>query len=605
MPNPSTLLDHGDTGEADRSVPPAGPPTTRRLGRPSVQALVDLVPALVLLVGGWRHRWMDEDAFINLRIVDQIVAGHGPVFNAGERIEAFTSPLWLLILVVVRATLGQVMAIEWAVVVVSLAMATGAFWLAARTTRRLHSRAILVVPVGLLAIAAVPVVWDFATSGLEMALVWLWLAGCWALLVDAAERDQPPRRWARTGALAVLGLGPLVRPDLALMSVILVVAWIWMVRRARFASVVDLIVAFAPAVAYQVFRMGYYAAVVPSTALAKDAGGLYLTQGWNYALDLSRPYHLWIPLVVVPALIGVAAVQGPRDIRIAIGAMVAAGLAHAAYLVAIGGDYMHGRLLLPALFAVTVPAAAGFPGWSTRRSSRRGTRVATAASVGAVVIVALWAIPCALRFRYENAKTLGLAPITSWREISPRPLVQPDEAREEFWNGSQVAAAYRRGERGTITLLGHDVTHNGDPHKLVIPYGSIGITGYHAGTEVTIIDIGGLAEPLAARTDAIPGRPAGHRKQVDGEWYTARYGVAALVPKGIDGAGGPLHTTDNPKVRAARRALRCPPLSDLLDAVERPLTPDRFLSNVVHSVSYTRLHIPADPRIAERQFCGN
>ena len=49
-------------------------------------------PALMVAVGGWPHRWMDEDAFINLRIVDQIFAGHGPVFNAGERVEAGDEP---------------------------------------------------------------------------------------------------------------------------------------------------------------------------------------------------------------------------------------------------------------------------------------------------------------------------------------------------------------------------------------------------------------------------------------------------------------------------------------------------------------------------------
>ena len=32
----------------------------------------------MIAIGGWSHRWMDEDTFINFRIVDQIFAGHGP-----------------------------------------------------------------------------------------------------------------------------------------------------------------------------------------------------------------------------------------------------------------------------------------------------------------------------------------------------------------------------------------------------------------------------------------------------------------------------------------------------------------------------------------------
>ena len=117
--------------------------------------------------------------------------------------------------------------------------------------------------------------------------------------------------------------------------------------------------------------------------------------------------------------------------------------------------------------------------------------------------------------------------------------------------------------------------------------GSIGVPAYDAGRHVWVIDIGGLAEPLAARTAAIPGRPAGHRKQIDPAWYDARF-------------GGP--STD-PKVLAARHALTCGPGAALIQAVDGDLTPGRFLSNMWHSISDTRLHVPSDPIVAERRWC--
>jgi arabinofuranosyltransferase len=58
------------------------------------------LPVLVLLVVAIAHRWMVDDGFINLRVVRQIEAGHGPVFNAGQRVEAYSSPLWLAVLLV-------------------------------------------------------------------------------------------------------------------------------------------------------------------------------------------------------------------------------------------------------------------------------------------------------------------------------------------------------------------------------------------------------------------------------------------------------------------------------------------------------------------------
>src|SRR5690242_11614242 len=84
-------------------------------------------PALVIAIGGWAHRWMNEDAYINLRVVDQIFAGHGPVFNAGERIEAATSPLWIVVLVVGRLLTGWVLRSEWIAVLCSLLAAVSAF----------------------------------------------------------------------------------------------------------------------------------------------------------------------------------------------------------------------------------------------------------------------------------------------------------------------------------------------------------------------------------------------------------------------------------------------------------------------------------------------
>jgi len=80
---------------------------------------------------------------------------------------------------------------------------------------------------------------------------------------------------------------------------------------------------------------------------------------------------------------------------------------------------------------------------------------------------------------------------------------------------------------------------------------------------------------------------AGHRKLIDDSWYDARFGA----------------TTSSPKDAAARRALTCGPIPGLLDAVDSKMTPGRFLSNIWHSVSYTRLHIPADPAVAVQKWC--
>jgi hypothetical protein len=58
-----------------------------------LEPLLMLVPVGFLVVLGFTHRWVEEDAFLNFRIVDQIRAGHGPVFNIGQRVEATEDPM--------------------------------------------------------------------------------------------------------------------------------------------------------------------------------------------------------------------------------------------------------------------------------------------------------------------------------------------------------------------------------------------------------------------------------------------------------------------------------------------------------------------------------
>src|ERR1700690_3611070 len=119
-------------------------------GRRLVLVAPAFLPAFMIAVGGWSHRWMDEDAFINFRIVDQIFAGHGPVFNAGERVEAATSPLWLFILVVGRALFGAFASIEWIALMAGLIASVAAFAIGAHAARVRHRGAEgVVMPVGL------------------------------------------------------------------------------------------------------------------------------------------------------------------------------------------------------------------------------------------------------------------------------------------------------------------------------------------------------------------------------------------------------------------------------------------------------------------------
>lgn len=531
-------------------------------------------PALLIAIGGWVHRWINEDAYINLRVVEQIFAGHGPVFNAGERVEVGTSPLWIAVLVVARLLFGWLLRDEWIAVLASLIAAVAAFAIAAIGTRALHrDEDSTVVPIGLVLVAGVAVVWDFSTSGLEMGLVWLWIAASWFVLVTLRDLTDSPRR--RTLGAVVIGLGPLVRPDLGLMMACFIAAWFLLAPTRRVRR--DLLAMFALPVAYQIFRMGYYANLVPNTAFAKDADGLHLRQGWNYLFDFVDSYALWL---TVPLMAAVLVVRARRDHdrrrNILVLAMVGGAALHGAYIVAVGGDYMHGRLLLPACFALAVPA-------STVVRERRSFDASVAALAGLLALVSVvWFRPP------PNPPGAIVAQITDYRTLSGATMTLEEETSFGL-TGRQAHQAYADGVRGYFDVEAKTPAEALDPDVFILTLGSIGAPAYHAGRRVYVVDIGGLAEPLAARAEPIPGRPAGHRKQVDDAWYDARF--AAPTPD------------DSAAVIAARHALECGDIRDLIHAVDADLTPGLFLSNIVDSFGFTTLSIPYDPVAAESQFC--
>ena len=52
--------------------------------------------ALVIL----QNAWLCDDAFITYRTADNLINGHGLTWNAGERVQTYTNPLWLFTIAV-------------------------------------------------------------------------------------------------------------------------------------------------------------------------------------------------------------------------------------------------------------------------------------------------------------------------------------------------------------------------------------------------------------------------------------------------------------------------------------------------------------------------
>jgi hypothetical protein len=59
---------------------------------------VTLLALAILLVHVLAVQALPDDAFISFRYALNLARGHGPVFNPGQPVEGYTSPLWVFIL---------------------------------------------------------------------------------------------------------------------------------------------------------------------------------------------------------------------------------------------------------------------------------------------------------------------------------------------------------------------------------------------------------------------------------------------------------------------------------------------------------------------------
>lgn len=563
--------------------------TFRRIVTPTSVACA--APLVMVALLGWHQRWIADDGWINIRVVEQVLAGNGPVFNAGERVEVTTSTLWFWILLGGAALLPGVEAqVTGAVVGWLLSLAGMVFASLGAGALFRAFRPVVYVPLGTLAVAALPPMWDFVTSGLETGLSFAWLGACFALLARRAVAHEGGARsaaWRPPLPAFVIGLGFLIRPDFAVYSAVFAVALLMASRLVWWDWLICLVVALAVPAAYQLFRMGYYASLVPNTALAKDASRSHWEQGLVYLIDYAGLYVLAVPLLVGAMGAGLHLAYARRLRSRArwavVGAPLLGALLHTTYIVRVGGDFMHARFLLPDTFAFMMPAAVVGVALARRQ-----------VALTAVAFVAGWAVAIASSARppylvsdtgiaderayWSRASTTGeLLTRHDWIARSQRGL----RARYDHKAGWSY---YDDGRARFDTKTGTGI---------YLAAGNMGILSVSAGSDVMVIDTMALADGITSHSVLDPRlhdrTRIGHVERPEA-WRRARYTAAdPAEPQGVT---------------HARRALECGDLRVLHQALSDELTVDRFWANVRLAPHLSFFAFPADPATARKELCG-
>ncbi len=380
----------------------------------SVLLFVAATGVLMLAVVRTAWPWIADDAFISLRYSENLLHGHGLVWNPGERVEGYSNLLWVLL----SAGLG-LLGCDLVTAVRVLAMTTTAATLAVLTFSRLLPP-VLPARLALVLLAAQGAVALWAIGGLEAPLAMLLVASTMLGIERGFAADAAPQRRWLVFAGVQLALLAWTRPDGPLWSAV-AAATVWCcARRARpWPLLLALLTPPVLAVLAQLgFRLAYYGDWIPNTGHAKATPiALSLEGGYHYLLSAG----LSLRSLLLPAAIG--AVLGwrmPRARPLLLFATIGC-VGWCLYVLRVGGDvFPRNRFLVIAFAPLCVLAANG---------------IAALAALGRAGKVVAWAVALA---------SLGLAAYDAERPTTDvRQQLSPWEwqaAAIGAWLGQSFAA---------------------------------------------------------------------------------------------------------------------------------------------------------------------
>ncbi len=366
--------------------------------------LLLLAAAVLVVVSGLWHEAVLDDAFIAFRYARNLVAGHGLVFNPGERVEGFTSPAWTL-LVATGMALGAdpVRFAQVSAILCNLTLA----WTVHRFARQhleLGDRWAWVpvwILVGNLNLAA------WAAHGLETSLFALLVMVGTSRVVSL--ESEGPRGLEWTAGLA-FAAATWTRPEGLVFWPVLVMAreglpgtrgagaeeqatWFSRVARAVQGWVARVairewrgVVAWTvPVVVLFLARRIYYDAWLPNTYYAKATGGAgTLGDGLTYFLDFVSTS--WLHGVALIPVVVALWHGGParRVLAAAVGLNVA-------YVVWLGGDTFAGaRFFVPTLAPFALLVGDGVVHGLRRLDVRPPFLVAAAGALTGAMVAGTW-----------------------------------------------------------------------------------------------------------------------------------------------------------------------------------------------------------------------
>jgi len=292
--------------------------------------------------------FVQDDAFITFRYVQNFLGGNGLVFNVGEHVEGYTNFLWTLLLALPGALGANLIDVAHGLGLVTGLATLYALYLLSKAVSR-GNGAFLATLAAVALTASNSSIAYWTISGMETPLfMFLLVASTLAYVRESREFGK----FLLTPLLLVLL--SLTRPEGMMVYGITIMhyAATVLVRHRHFPSretrrLLPLVVLYAvPLVLFVGWRLLYYGYPFPNTYYAK--AGLseeYLAAGINYFLSFAKSYMFHGFLILVP--MGIL-LWRRRSAEIIYLILLCTG--YTLYIIIVGGDVLHAfRFFVPIL----------------------------------------------------------------------------------------------------------------------------------------------------------------------------------------------------------------------------------------------------------------
>ena len=275
--------------------------------------------------------WNCDDAYHGFVMSKNLAEGHGLVYNAGERVNASTCPLFTIILGCLGIVFKNYPFLSF---FVCTFFSTAAFSIVAFKICKKKWQ----VAFSFFALISSYSFFTYTTSGLENSLIFLLEAVFFSIILLNEKFDA--KKLFKIAFVCSLIL--LTRMDAGII-VFFVTAYCFLAKRdcGFFKMIICGISGLITFFAWEVFSVLYYGALFPNTYYIKVNTGfeksLYIKNGILYIIS-SGLFDISLAVFIIIALFLMIKSKKPKMIFIAVGMV-----AKTAYLISIGGDFMLGR----------------------------------------------------------------------------------------------------------------------------------------------------------------------------------------------------------------------------------------------------------------------